>query len=102
MSDKVIILVYVDDTLFYSPHKEWIDEVIQQIEQQEPELEIEDSIGGFLGVHIKQDEKEGTIKLTQRGVRKHIIDALQLQDHPAKATPATREPLVADQNGMPV
>ena len=45
--------------------------------------------------------KKGTIKLTQRGLCKHIIDALELQDHPAKATPATREPLVADQNGMP-
>ena len=53
MSDKVIVSVYVDDTLFYSPCKEWIDKVIQQIEQQELELEIEDSISGFLGVHIK-------------------------------------------------
>ena len=101
MSDKVIILVYIDDTLFYSPHKELIDEVIQQIEQQELELEIEDSVAGFLGMHIKQHDKEGMIKLTQRGLCKHIIDALQLQSNPAKATPATREPLVADQNRMP-
>ena len=100
MSNKVIVLVYVDNTLFYSPHKEWIDEVIQQIEQQELKLEIEDSIAGFLGVHIKQDEKEGTIKLTQSGLCKHIIDALQLQDQPAKTTPATREPLVADQKSL--
>ena len=49
MSDKVIVLVYVNDTLFYSPRKEWIDEVIQQIKQQELELEIEDSIAWFLG-----------------------------------------------------
>ena len=53
-------------------------------------------------MHIKQDDKEGMIKLTQRGLCKRIIDALQLQSHPAKAMPATREPLVADQNGMPV
>ena len=101
MSDKVIVLVYVDDTLFYSPQKEWIDEAIQQIKQQELELEIEDSVAGFLGVHIQRDDKEGTIKLTQKGLCKHIIDALQLHGYPAKATPATREPLVADQNGMP-
>ena len=49
----------------------------------------------------ERDEKETTIKLTQRGLCKHIIDALQLEDHPTKATPATREPLVPDQNGMP-
>ena len=30
---------------------EWIDEAIQQIKQQELELEIEDSVAGFLGVH---------------------------------------------------
>ena len=101
MSDKVIVLVYADDTLFYSPQKEWIDEVIQQIKQQELELEIEDSIASFLGVHIQRDDKEGTIKLTQNGLCRRIIDALQLQGHPAKAMPATREPLVADQNGMP-
>ena len=41
------------------------------------------------------------IKLAQKGLCKCIIDALQLQGHPAKATPATREPLVADQNGLP-
>ena len=49
MSDKMTVLVYVDDTLFYSPCKEWIDKVIRQIEQKELELEIEDSIAGFLG-----------------------------------------------------
>ena len=63
MSDKGIVWVYVDNTLFYSPHKEWIDEVIKQLEQQELELEIEDSIAGFLGVHIEQDEKEGQSNL---------------------------------------
>ena len=64
MSDKVIMLVYVDNTLFYSPRKEWIDEAIQQIKQQALELEIEDRFAGFLGVHIQRDDKEGTIKLT--------------------------------------
>ena len=54
-----------------------------------------------MGVHIQRDDKEGTIKLTQKGLCRRIIDTLQLQGHPAKATPATREPLVADQNGMP-
>ena len=101
MSDKVIVLVYIDDTLFYSPWKEWIDEAIQQIKQQELKLEIEDSVAGFLGVHIQRDDKEGTIKLTQKGLCKCIINALQLHGHPVKAMPATREPLVADQNGMP-
>ena len=101
MSDKVIVLVYVDDTLFYSPRKEWIDEVIKKIEKQDLELEIEDSVVGFLGVHIERNEKDGTIKLTQKGLIKRIIDALQIQHLPRKLTPATKEPLVADKEGMP-
>ena len=52
-------------------------------------------------MHIQRDDKEGTIKLTQRGLCKCIIDALKLQGHPVKAMPATREPLVVDKNGMP-
>ena len=76
MSDKVIILVYVDDTLFYSPRKEWIDEVIKKIKKQDLKLEIEDSVAGFLGVHIERNEKDGTIKLTQKGLIKRIVDAL--------------------------
>jgi len=28
ISDKVICLIYVDDTLFYSPKPEYVDEVI--------------------------------------------------------------------------
>ena len=67
MSDKVIVLVYVDNTLFYSPQNEWIDKATQQIKQQELELEIEDRVAGFLGVHIQRDDKECTIKLTQKG-----------------------------------
>ena len=101
MSDKVIVLVYVDDTLFYSPRKEWIDEVIKKIEKQDLELEIEDSVAGFLGVHIERNDKDGTIKLTQKGLIKRIIDALQIQNLPRKLTPATKEPLVADKDGMP-
>ena len=101
MLDKVIILVYVDDTLFYSPRKEWIDEVIKKIEKQDLELEIEDSVAGFLGVHIERNEKDGTIKLTQKGLIKQIVDALQIQHLPQKLTPATKEPLVADKDGMP-
>jgi hypothetical protein len=34
ISNKVICLVYVDDTLFYSPRHEYIHEVIQQLQEQ--------------------------------------------------------------------
>jgi hypothetical protein len=31
-------------------------------------LEEEGSVAGFLGVHIERDEKDGSIKLTQKGL----------------------------------
>ena len=31
ISDKVICVLYVDDTLFWSPKAEWIDEVIEKL-----------------------------------------------------------------------
>ena len=49
MSDKVIVLVYVNDT---SPKREWINKVMQKIKKQHLELKIEDRVTGFLCVHI--------------------------------------------------
>jgi len=96
ISDKVICLVYVDDTLFYSPKQEYIDEVIEKLQDQEMGLEVEGSITGFLGVHIECDNKDGSIKLTQKGFIKRIIDTLQIGHLPYKYMPATANPLVKD------
>jgi hypothetical protein len=57
--DKVICLVYVDDTLFYSPKPEYIDEVIQKLRDENVDLEEEEDIASFLGVHIKRNESNG-------------------------------------------
>jgi hypothetical protein len=56
--------VYVDDTLFYSPRQEYIDEVIQQLQEQGTDLEVKGSMIGFLGVHIECNEQDDSIKLT--------------------------------------
>jgi hypothetical protein len=45
-----------DDTLFYSPKEEYIDEIIQKLRNEEMELEVEDSVTGFLGVHMEGNE----------------------------------------------
>ena len=68
ISDKVICLVYVDDTLFYSPKPKYIDEVIQQLHDQVMELEEEHDVAGFLMVHIEKNEPKGTSTLTQTGL----------------------------------
>ena len=101
ISDKVICLVYVDDTLFYSPKQEYIDEAIAKLSQSELDLEVEDSVAGFLGVHIERNDMDGSIKLTQSGLAKRIVEALDVGHLPRRFTPASSEPLVKDEDGDP-
>jgi hypothetical protein len=51
VTDKVICVVYVDDTLLWSPRNEWIEEAIKQLQDNGMQLEVENSVAGFLGVH---------------------------------------------------
>jgi hypothetical protein len=105
ISDKVICLVYVDDTLFYSPRPEYIDEVIKQLQdpnQCNMELEVEEDVAGFLGVDIKDRRHvDGTYKLTQPGLATRIVEALNIDHLPKKETPAIKEPVVKDVDGDP-
>ncbi|CAJ1969856.1 unnamed protein product [Cylindrotheca closterium] len=50
ISDKVICLVYIDDTLFFSPKEEYINKAMESLKSQRVAVEIEDSVAGFLGV----------------------------------------------------
>jgi hypothetical protein len=101
LSDKVICLIYVDDTLLFSPKEEYIDEVIDKLSKSDLELEVEDSVAGFLGVHLERNEKDQSIKLTQQGLAKRVVEALDLGNQPRKLTPASSEPLVKDDDGDP-
>jgi hypothetical protein len=100
ISDNVNCLVYVDDTLFFSTKQEYIDQVIDRLQnEQEMDLEVEQDVAGSLGVHLDGDPLTGCIKLTQTGLIKRIIDTLGVGDDPIKLTPARREPLVMDKDG---
>ena len=99
ISNKCICLVYVDDTLFFSPDPKYIKEAIEKLKGRGMELEPEDSVAGFLGVHIERDEREGTIKLTQKGLIKRVIDALGTTK--GIYTPTTTDALPIDAEGDP-
>jgi hypothetical protein len=89
VSDKVICLVYVDDTLFFSPKQEYIDEVVDGLRTQcEMNLEEEDDVSGFLGVLVKHNNVDRTVTLTQEGLSKRIVEAMNLGSRPAVKTPA--------------
>ena len=101
ISDKVIILVYVDDTLLYAKNEADIDEVLTKlVDEQKMTLEVEDSVAGFLGVHIARDEKTGELELTQKGLIDRIVEAVGATDLPSVETPAIHV-LGTDEEGDP-
>ena len=102
ISDKVICWVYVDDCLFYSPKAEYIDEMITKLREDDMTLEVEDSVAGFLGVHIDRNNSTGEVTLTQTGLIERIMKALGVEGEHGKTTPAAHEALHSDKNGDPV
>jgi hypothetical protein len=65
------------------------------------DLEVEGEVAGFLGVHIERDDANKTITLTQQGLIKRIVEALDIAHLPTKQTPAAADPLVKDEDGDP-
>jgi hypothetical protein len=88
ISDKVIFLAYVDDCVMLATEMSDINQVMQKLKKLNMQLEEEDDIAGFLGVHIERTHDQ--VKLTQKGLTQQIIDALQVNDLPAVDTPADR------------
>jgi len=100
LTDKVIALVYVDDTLFFSRDDAEITAVIKGLRDLQMELEEESDVAGFLGVHIDR-RPDDTIKLTQPGLTQRIVEALNISHLPTKRTPTKLGVLTADPEGDP-
>ena len=99
ISDKVICLAYyIDDCIMISAEMSNINQVLKKLKKLNMELEEEDNITGFLGVHIEQTHDQ--VKLTQKGLTQQIINVLQVNDLPAVDTPADHV-LGKDANGDP-
>jgi hypothetical protein len=83
-------LIYVDDTLFFSPRKEYNDQVIQKLKvDRQMDLEIEGDVSRFLGVHVERDRTTGSITLTQRGLTKQIVNMLNIGSFLLVQTPTS-------------
>jgi hypothetical protein len=78
ISDKVISLVYLDETLFFSPKQEYIDEILLKLKAKGLDLNIEEDVAGFLGVHVEKNVNV-SIELTQVGLTDHTIVPLELE-----------------------
>jgi hypothetical protein len=98
ISEKVICLVYVDNTLFFAQNDEDINEAIKGLMNAGMELEVEDNVASFLGVHINR-QKDGSMHLTQTGLIHRLIKALHIGDLPAKQMPTKYRCLGANKLG---
>lgn len=89
ISDKVIVLSYVDDSIFFAKDEKDIDDLIAKLRARKVEVEVEDQdVAGYLGVKVHKNLKDGSVKLSQPGLLKRILEALDLGDQPITETPA--------------
>ena len=79
VSSDIICLTYVDDNLYFFKNKNAMLRLKQQMENHKMLFREEESVAGYLGVHIDRRD-DGTIHLTQKGLIQKIIDALHLNN----------------------
>jgi hypothetical protein len=65
------------------------------------QLEVENSVASFLGVHMERNQSDGSIKLTQVGLIKRIIAALGIEYEHMVHTPTGLTPLTKESEGEP-
>ncbi len=88
--------------LFCTPPKaEYIEEALAKLRAEGLELEKEDDVAGFLGVHIDRKVKTKKNKLTQKGLNQRNIKAIGVGSNPRRDTPAKYGALPADPGGDP-
>ncbi len=101
----IIVLVYVDDVLFFGPNLGEIDKCIKALEALGLTLTPEgDETGAyaFLGVDIKSNpdpNKTGYV-MTQKGLTEKVIQATKMEVSNKKMTPASAVPLSSDEDGQ--
>ena len=99
----VIVVVYVDDLLFYSKSMTTIDSLISTLHDDGIWIRKEGSAEGFLGDDVTCDISSYCITLTQTGLTQHVVEALGLcsRSSTALSTPAESAPLPKDSEGAP-
>ncbi len=82
----VILIIYVDDCIIFTPKKSEADALVNELDR-EFNIEDEGDVTNYLGIHITRP-KEGTIKMTQPALIKRIVDSLGLKDQRVHDTPS--------------
>ena len=97
---RFIILVCIDDCLFFGPDETKIETFIQELQNDGMSLTKEDDAFHFLGVEVITHD-DGRVELLQQGLIDKVLKTLGMQDAHSKRTPASNVPLGTDAEGAP-
>ena len=99
----MIVVIYVDDLVFYSKSMTTIDSLISTLHDDGIWIRKEGSAEGFLGVDVTRDISFHRITLTQTGLTQHVVEALGVfsRSSTALSTHAKSAPLPKDSEGDP-
>ena len=95
---QMVVIIWVDDCLFFHKDKREIHKVIDELGKTMP-LTKEENITAFLGIEIKQEGSK--YSLTQPRLIERCIEAVKMVDANSAKTPAQTTPLGQDLNGDP-
>ena len=92
------VVLYVDDAGISAPNEAIIDALIRDLEGLGMQLTREGSFVEFLGIKFTP-KTNGAIELTQKGLVKKILSAMDMADCSVNKTPTTQLALGSDPDG---
>jgi hypothetical protein len=99
----MILITYVDDTLFFGPDLATIEQAITDLEALGYGLTREEGDGStafaFLGVSILLDPVTKMLKMTQKGLIQKVLAATGMSDCNTRGSPALSAPLGTNADG---
>jgi hypothetical protein len=99
----MILITYVDDTLFFGPDIKVIEQVITKLEGLGCGLTCEEgnetTAVAFLGVSVLLDPVTKKLRLTQKGLIQKVLAATEMTDCNTQGSPALSSPLGMDADG---
>jgi hypothetical protein len=95
----MVYLNYVDDGILLSRDGCKIESMIDDL-KTELELTREGDLSAFLGIQITKSPLDGSLTLTQEGLIQRVLLATGLQNSNPSTTPANKETLGTDKNGL--
>ena len=95
---NIFMIIFVDDCGICAKHAKLIDQLIEELESEGFKLTRESTFAEFLGIQYNQIDSDH-VHLTQKGLIKKILEAMQLESCKPNKIPAAKETLGIDPEG---